>query len=141
MSRRGSKVAQSQDRDTDCTPDCASPSHAAIILTSVALGNLRLLQHCSNLCSNSLRISDPFGRTPLHVAASRGHLNIVEWLVARKKVAMDTVDGESGWSALHRSVYFGELGTAVSLARVSVCVCASIVKYTNMCNLFTTDQP
>ena len=59
------------------------------------------------------------------MAASRGHTHIAEWLVARKKVAVDTVDGESGWSALHRSVYFGELGTAVSLIKVlslSLCV-------------------
>ena len=115
----GFKQAWGGDRDMECTPECASPSHAGVILTSVALGNLRLLQHCSNLCSNAWRISDGFGRSPLHIAASRGHTHITEWLVARKKVAMDTVDKESGWSALHRSVYFGELGTAVSLVKVS----------------------
>ena len=113
------RQARGGDRDMECTPECASPAHAGVILTSVALGNLRLLQHCYNLCSNAWRISDGFGRSPLHVAASRGHTHITEWLVARKKVAVDTVDKESGWSALHRSVYFGELGTAVSLVKVS----------------------
>lgn len=115
----GFRQARGGDRDMECTPECASPTHAGVILTSVALGNLRLLQHCSNLCSNAWRISDGFGRSPLHVAASRGHTHITEWLIARKKVAVDTVDKESGWSALHRSVYFGELGTAVSLVKVS----------------------
>ena len=115
----GFRAARGGDRDMECTPECASPTHAGVILTSVALGNLRLLQHCSNLCSNAWRISDGFGRSPLHVAASRGHTHITEWLIARKKVAVDTVDKESGWSALHRSVYFGELGTAVSLVKVS----------------------
>ena len=60
------------------------------------------------------------------MAASHGHLNIAEWLVARKKVAVDTVDGESGWSALHRSVYFGELGMTACLMRVSVHVCVCV---------------
>ena len=116
--RDGSKVVRNQDRDTDCTPDCASPSHAHIVLTSVALGNLGLVQHCSTLCSNVWRISDQLGRTALHVAASRGHTHITDWLIARKRVAVDTTDGESGWSALHRSIYYGEIGTAISLAKV-----------------------
>ena len=60
------------------------------------------------------------------MAASHGHLDIAEWLVARKKVAVDTVDGESGWSALHRSVYFGELGMTACLMSVSVCVCECV---------------
>ena len=114
----GYRQVRGGERDTECTPECASPAHSGVILTSVALGNLRLLQHCSSLCSNSWRIIDGFGRSPLHVAASRGHTHIVEWLVSRKKVAMDTGDRESGWSALHRSVYFGELGTAVALVKV-----------------------
>ena len=82
--RGGSKVVRNQDRDTDCIPDCASPSHAHIVLTSIALGNLGLVQHCSSLCSNVWRISDQLGRTPLHVAASQGHR-----LIARKWVAVD----------------------------------------------------
>ena len=120
--RSGPKPVRYRDQSeaTDCTQDCACPRHATVVLTSAALGNLCLLQHCSSLCSNPWRISDGLGRTPLHVAASRGHTHIAEWLVAQKKVAVDTVDGESGWSALHRSVYYGELGTAVSLVKVCV---------------------
>ena len=117
------KPVRNRDRETDCTPYCASLVHAAVVLGSVALGNHRLVQHCASLCSNYCRITDNSGRSPLHVAASRGHTHIVEWLVARKRVAVDTVDGESGWSALHRSVYFGELGTAVTLVKVCVGVC------------------
>ena len=118
MSRRGSK-AQGVDSDLlDCTAECNSQSHASVILTCVALGNLKLFQHCSTLCGNPWRIADRFGRTPLHVAASRGCLDITQWLLSRKKVAVDTRDEESGWSALHRSVYFGELGSAITLVKV-----------------------
>ena len=118
MSRRGSKQCPHSDPELDCTAECTFPPHAATVLTSVALGNLRLLKHCGTVCGNAWKIVDGFGRTPLHVAASCGHLDLVEWLVVRKKVAVDTMDGESGWSALHRSVYFGELGTAVQLVKV-----------------------
>ena len=123
MSHRsgGSRPVRYQDHSgttTDCTQDCACSQHAAVVLTSVALGNLRLLQHCSSLCSNPWRITDHLGRNPLHIAASRGHTHITDWLITQKKVAVDMVDGESGWSALHRSVYYGELGTTINLVKV-----------------------
>ena len=118
MSRRGSKVGRSADSDLDCTAECNCQCHASVILTCVALGNLRLFQHCSTLCGNPWRIADRFGRTPLHVAASRGCLDTAKWLLSRKKVAVDTRDEESGWSALHRAAYFGELGSAITLVKV-----------------------
>jgi len=51
------------------------------------------------------------------VAASKGHLHIVAWLLERKKVNFDLGDFESRWSALHRSIYYGHLGVALYLIK------------------------
>lgn len=119
MSGRGSKVKAHQFAQAlDCTSECSLPQHANVVLCCVALGNLKLLQHCSSLCGNPFCITDQFGRNALHVAASKGHLHIVEWLLAKKRVSVDLCDFESRWGALHRSIYFGHLGVAVALIKV-----------------------
>ena len=114
MARR----SKSQSDTLDCTSDCNSESHATLILSVAHLGNIRLLQHCSTICANYLRIRDPLGRTALHIAASRGHLKLVRWLLERK-VNPNQADLESRWSAVHRSVFYGQLGVAALLVRVS----------------------
>ena len=116
MARR----SRSQSDTLDCTSDCSSESHAVLILSVAHLGNVRLLQHCSTLCANYLRIRDSLGRSALHVAASRGHLKLVRWLL-EKKVSPNQTDLESRWSALHRSIFYGQLGAAALLVRVSGC--------------------
>ncbi len=101
----------------DCTRDCSYEAHASLVLGVAYLGNLKLLQHCSCLCGNYLHIRDSLGRTALHVAASKGHLQLVQWLLDNK-VQLHTSDLESRWTALHRSVYYGQLGTAALLVKV-----------------------
>ncbi|XP_064404443.1 inhibitor of Bruton tyrosine kinase-like isoform X2 [Halichondria panicea] len=100
----------------DCTRDCSYEAHASLVLGVAYLGNLKLLQHCSCLCGNYLHIRDSLGRTALHVAASKGHLQLVQWLLDNK-VQLHTSDLESRWTALHRSVYYGQLGTAALLVK------------------------
>lgn len=102
----------------DCTPECRASKHSLLVLSSAYLGNLKLLKHCDTVCANPLHIQDALGRNALHVAASRGHLHLVQWLVARKKVKVDVFDLESSWTALHRSTYYGQLGTAALLLKV-----------------------
>ena len=114
----GSKSRESPQ--LDCTADCSFAQHASLVLSCVATGNLRLVQHCSSVCGNACNISDAFGRNALHVAASRGLLAVLEWLLLRRRVAVDGVDHESRWSALHRAVYSGQLGAAVFLAKVTL---------------------
>lgn len=103
----------------DCTAECRARDHALLVLSSAYLGNLKLLRHCASVCANPVHIRDELGRTALHVAASRGHLQLVQWLLARKKkVKVDVADWESKWTALHRSAYYGQMGTAALLLKV-----------------------
>eukprot|EP01137_Pigoraptor_chileana_P030480 Opistho-2@17055 len=59
-------------------------------------------------------VRDARGRTPLHMAASYGQLDALDWLL-NHGAACDIQDTESGWTALHRSLYFGQLSTALRL--------------------------
>lgn len=129
----------------DCTSECRAKEHAILVLSSAFLGNLKLLKHCASVCGNPLHIQDALGRNALHVAASKGHLQLVHWLVARKKVRVDVCDMESKWTALHRSAYYGQLGAAALLLKVGgawwVCVIdvasLSVYKLFLFCLLFT----
>lgn len=102
----------------DCTTECRAKEHALLVLSAAYLGNLKLLKHCATVCNNPLHICDALGRNALHVAASKGYLQLVMWLVARKRVKVDVFDWESNWTALHRSVYYGQLGITALLIKV-----------------------
>lgn len=102
----------------DCTTECRTKEHSLLVLSSAYLGNLKLLKHCATVCNNPIHIWDALGRNALHVAASKGYLQLVLWLVARKKVKVDVFDWESRWTALHRSCYYGQLGAAALLMKV-----------------------
>ena len=105
-------------RHLDCTSQCCLKKHADTVLSCVALGNLKLLQHCKSICGNPFQIVDRVGRNALLVAASKGHLHIVAWLLVKKRVSVNLADFESRWSALHRSIFFGHLGVALHLSKV-----------------------
>ena len=117
MAKRASKL-KDVPLHLDCTLECCLKKHADVVLSCVSLGNLRLFQHCKSICGNPFEIVDEYGRNALHVAASKGHLHIVIWLLERKKVSIDLGDFESRWSALHRSIYYGYLGIALHLIKV-----------------------
>lgn len=120
MAKRSSSKSQLDVNSVlDCTKACSLEQHAAIILSTAYLGNLKLLQHCNTVCGNYLRIRDSFGRNALHVAASKGHSRLVEWLLNKKKVKVNLADLESKWSALHRSMFYGQLGISAQLVKVS----------------------
>ena len=55
------------------------------------------------------------GRSLLHVAASRGLTRLIAWLLNYKEAALNGKDTESGYSALHRAVFYGQIRTVVFL--------------------------
>ena len=55
------------------------------------------------------------GRTPLHIACSVGKSKVVDWLLQFKGGHVNAKDGESGYSALHRAIFHGQLHIAKAL--------------------------
>lgn len=63
----------------------------------------------SALCCASLRLADENGRTALHLAASCGHYDVVQWLLEEGHADLANKDAESGHTALHRALFYGQL--------------------------------
>ncbi|XP_077869618.1 inhibitor of Bruton tyrosine kinase-like [Saccoglossus kowalevskii] len=101
--------------DCDCTSKCRSKQHASDLLTLVTRGNLSQIQAYFNHCYNSCTITDEFGRNVLHMAASCRKWEVVDWLLTEKKINHQVKDIESGWTALHRSIFYGQITSALHL--------------------------
>ncbi|CAN7986704.1 unnamed protein product [Ixodes hexagonus] len=97
----------------DCTPRCKSSQHADLVLSAITKGTVAEIQtYCRQLCHNFWTVSDILGRTALHVAASVGKAELVQWLLDQCHAEVDVRDHESGWTALHRAVFYGQLHCA-----------------------------
>ncbi|GIY10667.1 inhibitor of Bruton tyrosine kinase [Caerostris extrusa] len=99
--------------ERDCTSKCKSSTHAKQILTCVPFATTSQLRtYAVWLCHNFAAVSDNFGRHLLHLAAACGKWETVEWLLKQCNAEIDIKDRESGWSALHRSFFYGQLACA-----------------------------
>lgn len=97
----------------DCTARCKSSAHADLVLASITKGTVSEIQtYCRYLCHNFWSVTDPIGRTALHLAASLGKVELVRWLLEQCHADVDARDRESGWTALHRAVFYGQLHCA-----------------------------
>uniref|UniRef100_A0A7N6BGV5 BTB domain-containing protein n=1 Tax=Anabas testudineus TaxID=64144 RepID=A0A7N6BGV5_ANATE len=101
-----------------CTPKCRSQQHADQVvaaLTGGTEGKLRafLISHCHNAAT----LRDAFGRTALHLAASLGKKALLEWLLDSKNADLTAKDKESGWTALHRSAFYGQIHCLIPLVK------------------------
>lgn len=102
-----------------CTSKCRSQQHAEEVvaaLTSGSEGQLRAF--LSSHCYNSATLRDAFGRTALHLAASMGKKALLEWLLESKGADITVKDKESGWTALHRSAFYGHIHCLIPLVKV-----------------------
>ncbi|XP_067366528.1 inhibitor of Bruton tyrosine kinase isoform X2 [Channa argus] len=102
----------------ECTSKCRSQQHAEQVvaaLTGSSEGQLRafLTSHCYNAAT----LRDAFGRTALHMAASVGKKVLLEWLLESKSADLMVKDKESGWTALHRSAFYGNIHCLISLVK------------------------
>jgi len=75
--------------DAPQTPGDARLWHGDALLVAARL----------SMAQSDVNIRDRQGRTPLHVAAMRGHAKIVEVLLA--KGADPTLEDNDGWTPLH----------------------------------------
>lgn len=110
----------------DCTVKCRSLQHADEVVAALTRGTegqlgAFLTAHCHNAAS----LRDAFGRTALHMAASLGKKALLEWLLESKNAELMVKDKESGWTALHRSAFYGQIHCLISLVKV---------KYLTLCD-------
>ncbi|KAM6968095.1 inhibitor of Bruton tyrosine kinase [Aplochiton taeniatus] len=102
----------------DCTVKCRSPRHADEVVAALTRGSEGRLRAFLNAhCHNAATLKDAFGRTALHLAASLGKKALLEWLLERKRADMMVKDKESGWTALHRSAFYGHIHCLMALVK------------------------
>eukprot|EP00002_Diphylleia_rotans_P031365 TRINITY_DN6512_c0_g1_i13.p1 TRINITY_DN6512_c0_g1~~TRINITY_DN6512_c0_g1_i13.p1 ORF type:complete len:1361 (+),score=283.76 TRINITY_DN6512_c0_g1_i13:99-4181(+) len=63
------------------------------------------------------KMTNEWGVTPLHIAATVGNLPGVKALIHACPKSIDLQDLESGWTALHRAIYYGHYTVAITLIR------------------------
>ncbi|XP_053350018.1 inhibitor of Bruton tyrosine kinase [Clarias gariepinus] len=102
----------------DCTPKCHSPRHAEVIVAALTSGSEgQLKTFLSSYCHNAATLKDEFGRTALHLSASLGKRALLEWLLDSKSAELLLKDKESGWTALHRSIFYGHVHCLMALVK------------------------
>nr|XP_046255607.1 inhibitor of Bruton tyrosine kinase [Scatophagus argus] len=101
-----------------CTPKCRSQEHAEEVVAALTTGSEdQLRTFLTSHCHNAATLRDVFGRTALHLAASLGKKAIMEWLLENKNADLMVKDKESGWTALHRSAFYGQIHCLISLVK------------------------
>lgn len=105
----------------DCTPKCRSHQHADEVVAALTGGSEgQLRAFLTSHCHNAAALRDAFGRTALHLAASLGKKALLEWLLESKCADLTVKDKESGWTALHRSAFYGQIHCLISLVKVCI---------------------
>ncbi|KAL4702492.1 hypothetical protein ACJJTC_014635 [Scirpophaga incertulas] len=110
--------------ELDCTRQCQSHRHGQLltsVITKRSLTDKALASFIKCTCANFCKVYDPEGRTALHMSASRGRLTLMEWLVRHSTEAfINAKDRESGYTPLHRSIFYGQINAAVLLLKIGV---------------------
>ncbi|XP_070564360.1 inhibitor of Bruton tyrosine kinase-like [Ptychodera flava] len=127
--------------ECDCTPSCTSKQHAEDLLAVVTRGCLAEVQAYYRHCHNSDSITDQFGRNVLHIAASCKRWQIVAWLLTERKIDVNVRDLESYWTALHRSVFYGQITSAVHLIHHGASLTAQDKEALTPLDIIRKDRP
>uniref|UniRef100_A0A673KV44 Inhibitor of Bruton tyrosine kinase-like n=1 Tax=Sinocyclocheilus rhinocerous TaxID=307959 RepID=A0A673KV44_9TELE len=102
----------------DCMPKCHSVRHAEEVIAALTSGSEGSLQGFLSVhCHNAATLRDEFGRTALHLVASLGKCDLLQWLLDSKHADMLAKDKESGWTALHRSAFYGQIHCLMGLIK------------------------
>ncbi|XP_013923033.1 PREDICTED: inhibitor of Bruton tyrosine kinase isoform X4 [Thamnophis sirtalis] len=117
-SSAGNKMSSSVP---DCTSKCRSLQHALDIVSVVTRGNEgQIKAFLTSHCYNAATSKDMFGRNALHIASSCGKKGVLDWLAETNGVDLLAKDKESGWTALHRGIFYGHIDCAWSLLKHGV---------------------
>ncbi|KAF9424946.1 hypothetical protein HW555_000247 [Spodoptera exigua] len=110
--------------EVDCTARCRSRSHGQALTSAItkrSISDQALASFIKGTCANFVKAFDFEGRTALHTAASRGRIALMDWLIRHSSIAfINARDRESGYTPLHRSVFYGQIHAAVALMKIGV---------------------
>ncbi|KAH8253689.1 hypothetical protein KR032_006546 [Drosophila birchii] len=112
-------MSAARSQEYDCTTKCRRRQHGNSItaaLTKRSIDNQKLAAFIFKTCGNFANILDDLGRSAVHMSASTGRYEILEWLL-NQGAYINGQDYESGSSPLHRALYYGSLDCAVLLLR------------------------
>ena len=118
----------------DCTKKCTSKSCATKIFQKIAESESYedLLSAINKICLNSRTKTDQLSRTILDIACSVGNLEILPELLDKNKndeknnnyesngqiCDIYNKDLESGYTCLHRCIYYGRISCLIELVRI-----------------------
>ncbi|KAJ1981806.1 hypothetical protein H4R35_000572 [Dimargaris xerosporica] len=96
-------------------------SHSHVTASALAVPDRERLERCLlgylTQGASFWNAHDRWGRTPLHCAVDRNQLEMVQRLLMVATLDVNRTDRESGWSALHRAAYAGNLAIMRELLR------------------------
>ncbi|XP_058422693.1 inhibitor of Bruton tyrosine kinase isoform X2 [Diceros bicornis minor] len=125
----------------DCTSKCQSLKHALDVLSVVTKGSENQIKaFLSSHCYNAATIKDAFGRNALHLVSSCGKKGVLDWLI-EKGVDLLVKDKESGWTALHRSIFYGHIDCVWSLLKHGVSLYIQDKEGLSALDLVMKDRP
>lgn len=107
--------------ECDCVVGrCTSVQHGSqlVAVASMRAEEPQLAAYMRWLCGTCGRVVDATGRTALHLAATCGHDAVVRWLLRQADANIDVRDAESGYTALHRSIFYGQIHVAANLIKL-----------------------
>lgn len=110
-----------QTHSPDCTNKCHSTHHGDAItaaITKRSVTDSDLCAYLTYMCCCCETVKDIEGRTALHIAASCGRTGLVKWLIENRHANINIKDKESGYTALHRSMFYGKIDTVVELIKI-----------------------
>ena len=103
---------------TNCSQKCKSVKHAYELISLLTkTDDEQLLLSGIQQCWNCQKLQDPSGRMLTHMAACCGRLKVIEWLIKYKKADLNVKTLENGWTPLHCSVFYGQIGSLVTLLK------------------------
>ncbi|KAL1502111.1 hypothetical protein ABEB36_007304 [Hypothenemus hampei] len=105
-------------RIPDCTTNCKHGESITASITKRAVTDSQLASYLSYICAHCESVKDLDGRTALHVASSCGRTDLVRWLVENRHSNINAKDRESGYTPLHRSIFYGKIDTTVELIKL-----------------------
>ncbi|NXW02092.1 IBTK kinase, partial [Fregetta grallaria] len=126
----------------DCTSKCRSLQHALDVISVVTRGSEgQIKAFLSSYCYNAATIKDAFGRNVIHLASSCGKKGVLDWLAETRGVDLLAKDKESGWTALHRSIFYGYIDCVLSLLKHGVSLYIQDKEGLSALDLVMKDRP